>query len=60
MKNTNKLMPENDLQELWELNGRVYAAKEYLKNEGYINKETLYAMLGGDIEELREGKHDED
>lgn len=43
-----KLTPENDMQELWELQGRVYAAMEYIKAQAYPNRQVLIAMLGGD------------
>ena len=43
-----KLIPENDQQELWELQGRVYAAMEHIKAQTYPNRQVLIAMLGGD------------
>lgn len=43
-----RLLPENDMQELWELNGRVYAALEYIKYEPLPDRKVLTAMLGGD------------
>ena len=46
MRDTN-LMPENDMQELWELNGRVKAVIAYLKTDTYIKPEEILAMLGG-------------
>lgn len=49
-----KLMPENDMQELWELQGRVYAALEYIKAQAYPNRKVLVAMLGGDPEVISE------
>ena len=33
MKNGRELTPENELQELWELNGRVKAVIAYLKTD---------------------------
>lgn len=45
MRDTN-LMPENDMQELWELNGRVKAVIAYLKTDAYAQKEEILAMLG--------------
>ena len=39
-----ELLPENQMQELWELNGRVKAAIQYRK--------TLLLMLGGDANGL--------
>lgn len=47
-----KLIPENDMQELWELHGRVYAALEYIKGEQFLSRDILTAMLGGDVKEL--------
>lgn len=42
------LIPENDMQELWELQGRVYAAMEYIKSQTFPDRGVLVAMLGGD------------
>lgn len=47
-----RLIPENDLQELWELNGRKYAVMEYIKNEKYPDTKIIYIMLGGDKADL--------
>lgn len=47
-----KLLPENDMQELWELNGRKYAVMEYIKNEKFHDVTVIYAMLGGDKKDL--------
>lgn len=41
------LTPENDLQELWEMNGRVKATVAYLKASTYINSREILSMLGG-------------
>lgn len=46
MRDTN-LIPENDMQELWELNGRVKAVIAYLKMDTYIKPEEILAMLCG-------------
>lgn len=46
MRDTN-LIPENDMQELWELNGRMKAVIAYLKTDTYIKPEEILAMLGG-------------
>lgn len=40
------LIPENDLQELWELNGRVKAVLAWTESDPYITKAVLTAMLG--------------
>lgn len=45
MRDTN-LTPENDMQELWELNGRVKAVIAYLKTDTYAKPEEILAMLG--------------
>ena len=45
MRDTN-LMPENDMQELWELNGRVKAVIAYLKTDAYVKNEKILVMLG--------------
>lgn len=52
MRDTN-LMPENDMQELWELNGRVKAVIAYLKTDAYAQKEEILVMLG-DVPETQE------
>lgn len=47
------LTPENDLQELWEMNGRVKAVIAYLKTDKFVNSEQILAMLtGGDDDGL--------
>lgn len=43
------LIPENDLQELWELNGRVKAVLALVEKDGYdgfFRNDRLAAMLG--------------
>ena len=47
MKNGRELTPENELQELWELNGRVKAVIAYLKTDKFVNSEQILAMLAG-------------
>lgn len=37
---------ENDLQELWEMNGRVKAVIAYLKTDTYIKSKEILSMLG--------------
>lgn len=46
------LTPENDLQELWELNGRVKAVLAWMAEEDgiYIEKIVLAAMLGAPMQ----------
>ena len=46
MKNGRELTPENDLQELWEMNGRVKAVIAYLKTDTYIKPKEILSMLG--------------
>lgn len=41
------LTPENDLQELWELSGRVKAVLAWAEHDPYTNHDRLIAMLGG-------------
>ena len=41
------MTPENELQELWELNGRVKAVIAYLKTDKFVNAEQILAMLAG-------------
>jgi len=47
-----ELLPENDLQELWEMSGRRKAALVYIEEteEYMIKKKMLIAMLGGDVD----------
>lgn len=47
MKNGRELTPENELQELWELNGRVKAVIAYLKTDKFVDAEQILAMLAG-------------
>lgn len=47
MKNGRELTPGNELQELWELNGRVKAVIAYLKTDKFVNAEQILAMLAG-------------
>ncbi len=44
------LIPENDLQELWELNGRVKAVLAWTESDPYITKNVLIAMLGAPMQ----------
>lgn len=44
------LVPENDLQELWELNGRVKAVLAWTESDPYITKAVLTAMLGAPVQ----------
>ena len=43
----NLTLPENDTQELQELNGRVKAVLTYIEVSDYPKPEFIYAMLGG-------------
>ena len=47
-----ELLPENQMQDLWELNGRVKAAIQYLNGVTYPDRKTLVLMLGGDANGL--------
>lgn len=51
----NKLTPENDMQELWERMGRMYAAMTYIETEKYPDVKIIYAMLGGNVSDLNKG-----
>lgn len=42
------LTPENDMQELWELSGRVRAALVYIRSAAFPERDVLIAMLGGE------------
>lgn len=49
-----RLLPENDIQKLWERTGRMYAAMDYIKNEKYPDAKIIYVMLGGDPNDITE------
>ena len=51
MKNGRELTPENELQELWELNDRVKAVIAYLKTDKFVNAEQILAMLTGGVDD---------
>lgn len=51
MKNGRELTPENKLQGLWELNGRVKAVIAYLKTDKFVNAEQILAMLTGGVDD---------
>ena len=51
MKNGRELTPENELQELLELNGRVKAVIAYLKTDKFVNAERILAMLTGGVDD---------
>ena len=44
------LVPENDMQEAWEMIGRIEAVKAYIETDNYPDTKTIYKMLGGDID----------
>lgn len=61
MKNGRELTPENELQELWELNGRVKAVIAYLKTDKFVDAKQILAMLaGGDDDGLPMQDRDKD
>lgn len=41
--------PENDQQELWELNGRVKAFMAYANLRNVVSKDEIVAMLTGEL-----------
>ncbi|HBF66461.1 MAG TPA: hypothetical protein DDW34_12910 [Clostridium sp.] len=45
----NLLTPENDQQELWELNGRVKAFIAYAELRIVVSKDEIIAMLTGEL-----------
>ena len=53
----NKLIPENDMQELWERMGRMYAAMSYIETARFPDTDVIYVMLGGDPDELFDKKN---
>lgn len=52
MEEKNKLIPENDTQEIWERIGRMEAAMAYIECERFPNHEVIYSILGGDLSVL--------
>ncbi|WP_304508952.1 hypothetical protein [Anaerotignum sp.] len=50
---TTELLPENDMQELQELNGRVKATLTYIEAAEYPESKVIYAMLGGKKEDVK-------
>lgn len=49
------LIPENDLQELWELNGRVKAVLAWTESDPYITKKCFDCDAGGSGADGRRG-----
>lgn len=47
-----RVSQENNMQELWERTGRMYAAMDYIKNEKCPDVNIIYIMLGGDLNDL--------
>lgn len=45
-------IPENNMQELWFLSGKVEAVLIYIETETYPKTEVIYSMLGGDVRGL--------
>lgn len=52
MKNSTNYVPENDVQAMFELQGRVYAAEVYIRNTAFPDKDVLLAMLGAEPDEV--------
>lgn len=45
-------IPENDVQQMYELQGRVYAAEVYIRNVTFPERDVLLAMLGAEPDEV--------
>lgn len=44
------LIPKTDIQEFWELHGRVEALKVYINHTAYPDKDVMLEMLGDPLE----------
>lgn len=52
MDKSMNFIPENDVQEMYELQGRVYAAEVYIRSVTFPNRDVLLAMLGAEPDEV--------
>ena len=50
--NNEKFIPENDVQEMYELQGRVYAAEVYIRNVTFPERDVLLSMLGAEPDKV--------
>ncbi|MBR4934479.1 MAG: hypothetical protein IKZ01_01260 [Anaerotignum sp.] len=52
MDGSTKFLPENDVQQMFELQGRVYAAEVYIRSVTFPERDVLLAMLGAEPDEV--------
>lgn len=52
MDKSMNFIPENDVQQMFELQGRVYAAEVYIRNTTFPDKDVLLAMLGAEPDKV--------
>ena len=52
MERSTNYIPENDVQQMYELQGRVYAAEVYIRNVTFPERDVLLAMLGAEPDEV--------
>lgn len=52
MERPKNYIPENDVQHMFELQGRVYAAEVYIRSVTFPERDVLLAMLGAEPDEV--------
>ena len=52
MERPTNYIPENDVQQMYELQGRVYAAEVYIRSVTFPERDVLLAMLGAEPDEV--------
>ena len=52
MDGSTKFLPENDVQQMFELQGRVYAAEVYIRSVTFPERDILLAMLGAEPDKV--------
>ena len=52
MERPRNYIPENDVQQMYELQGRVYAACVYIRSVTFPERDVLLAMLGAEPDEV--------
>ena len=52
MEKSTNYIPENDVQQMFEMQGRVYAAEVYIRSVTFPDRDVLLAMLGAEPDEV--------
>ena len=52
MDKSMNFIPENDVQEMYELQGRVYAAEVYIRSVTFPDRDVLLDMLGAEPDKV--------